>query len=67
MFNITYYKRNANQNYNKEDLKRRYAYLTKSYHPDKYNLEEMPIEVRKELEDTYKKINLAYDRLKEKF
>ena len=55
------------KNCNEEDLKRRYAYLTKSYHPDKYNLEEMPIEVRKELEDTYKKINLAYDRLKEKF
>ena len=55
------------KNCTEQDLKKRYAYLTKSYHPDKYNLEEMPPEVRKELEDTYKKINLAYDRLKEKF
>lgn len=53
------------KNCTKEDLKKQYAYLTKSYHPDKYNTEEMPAEVRKELEDTYKKINLAYDKLRE--
>ena len=56
-----------NKNCTKEDLKKQYAYLTKSYHPDKYNTEEMPTEVRKELEDTYKKINLAYDKLREIF
>ncbi|MCC3863407.1 DnaJ domain-containing protein [Terrisporobacter petrolearius] len=55
------------KNCTKEDLKKQYAYLTKSYHPDKYNKEEMPAEVRKELEDTYKKINLAYDRLRDIF
>ncbi|WP_018590690.1 J domain-containing protein [Terrisporobacter glycolicus] len=55
------------KNSTKEDLKKQYAYLTKSYHPDKYNKEEMPAEVRKELEDTYKKINLAYDRLRDIF
>lgn len=55
------------KNCTKEDLKKQYAYLTKSYHPDKYNREEMPAEVRKELEDTYKKINLAYDRLRDIF
>lgn len=55
------------KNCTKDDLKRRYAHLTKSYHPDKYNSEEMPAEVRKELEDTYKKINLAYDKLSEIF
>jgi len=55
------------KNCTKEDLKKRYASLTKSYHPDKYNKEEMPAEVRKELEDTYKKINLAYDRLRDIF
>ena len=48
-----------------KDLKKQYAYLTKNYHPDKYSNEEMPLEVRKELEDTYKKINLAYDTLKD--
>ena len=53
------------KNCSKSDLKKQYAYLTKSYHPDKYNNEEMPNEVRKELEDTYKKINLAYDKLRE--
>lgn len=56
-----------NKNATKEDLKKQYAYLTKSYHPDKYNSEEIPSEVRKELEDTYKKINLAYDKLREIF
>lgn len=55
------------KNATKEDLKKQYAYLTKSYHPDKYNSEEIPSEVRKELEDTYKKINLAYDKLREIF
>lgn len=53
------------KNCSKSDLKKQYAYLTKSYHPDKYNKEEMPKEVRKELEDTYKKINLAYDKLRD--
>ncbi len=53
------------KNCTKEDLKKQYAYMTKSYHPDKYNKEEIPPEVRKELEDTYKKINLAYDKLRE--
>ena len=53
------------KNCSKSELKKQYAYLTKSYHPDKYNKEEMPKEVRKELEDTYKKINLAYDKLRE--
>lgn len=47
------------------DLKKQYAYLTKSYHPDKYNCEEIPEEIRKELESTYKQINYAYDKLKE--
>lgn len=56
-----------NKNCTKEDLKKQYAYLTKSYHPDRYNTEEMPSEIRKELEDTYKKINLAYDKLRETF
>lgn len=55
------------KNCTKEDLKKQYAYMTKSYHPDKYNAEEMPTEIRKELEDTYKKINLAYDKLREIF
>lgn len=55
------------KNCSKNDLKKRYAYLTKSYHPDNYNIDEMPPEVKKDLEDTYKKINLAYDRLKETF
>lgn len=55
------------KNCSENDLKRRYAYLAKTYHPDRYNLEEMPLEVRKELEDTYKKINMAYDKLKEQF
>lgn len=54
-----------NENSTKEDLKKQYAHLTKSYHPDKYNNEEIPLEVKKELEDTYKKINLAYDKLRE--
>lgn len=49
------------------DLKKRYAYLTKSYHPDKYNINEMPEEVKKELESTYKRINFAYDKLKNSF
>ena len=53
------------KNATKEDLKKQYAYLTKTYHPDKYNLEEIPSEFKKELEDTYKKINLAYDKLRE--
>ena len=61
-----YYKiLNLNKNCTKQDLKKQYAYLTKSYHPDKYNNEEIPPQVRKELEDTYKKINLAYDKLRE--
>ncbi len=55
------------KNCTESDLKKRYAYLAKSYHPDKYNLDEMPAEVKKELEDKYKKINFAYDRLKESF
>lgn len=53
------------KNCSKSDLKKQYAYLTKNYHPDKYNSEQMPKEVRKELEDKYKKINLAYDTLRE--
>ena len=56
-----------NKNATKEDLKKQYVYLTKSYHPDKYNSEEIPLEVRNELQDTYKKINLAYDKLREIF
>lgn len=56
-----------NKNCTKEDLKKQYAYLTKSYHPDKYSTEEIPSQIRKELEDTYKKINLAYDKLRETF
>ena len=35
------------KNCSEYDLKKRYAYLTKSYHPDKYNLNEMPKEVKK--------------------
>ncbi|MEG0856000.1 MAG: DnaJ domain-containing protein [Terrisporobacter sp.] len=46
------------------EIKKKYASLTKSFHPDKYNSEEMPLEVKKELEDMYKKINLAYDKLR---
>ena len=73
---ITIFKLNADKCYeilgldkncSENDLKKRYAYLTKSYHPDNYNIDEMPPEVKKDLEDTYKKINLAYDRLKETF
>lgn len=55
------------KNCSEYDLKKRYAYLTKNYHPDRYNLNEMPKEVKKELEDTYKKINFAYDKLKNNF
>ncbi|WP_455539144.1 DnaJ domain-containing protein [Terrisporobacter sp.] len=55
------------KNCSQYDLKKRYAYLTKSYHPDKYNIDEMPNELKKELEDIYKKINFAYDRLKNTF
>lgn len=47
------------------ELKKRYAYLTKSYHPDKYNSQDIPNEIKKELEDMYKYINFAYDKLKE--
>lgn len=56
-----------NKNCSKEELKKQYAYLTKNYHPDKYNNQNIPIEVKKELEDTYKKINLAYDKVRETF
>ncbi len=49
----------------KEDLKKQYALLTKNYHPDRYNNEQIPQQVKNELEDTYKKINLAYDNLKD--
>lgn len=55
------------KNCSEYDLKKRYAYLTKSYHPDNYNIDEMPPDVKRQLEDTYKKINLAYDRLREEF
>lgn len=56
-----------NKNCTKEDLKKRYAFLSKNFHPDKYNFKYIPYEIRKELEDTYKKINFAYDKLKVKF
>lgn len=52
------------KNCTKEELKKRYAYLSKNFHPDKYNFEYIPYEIRKELENTYKKINSAYDKLK---
>ena len=47
------------------DLKKKYAELTKSYHPDKYSSQDIPQEVKKQFEDMYKKINLAYDKLRE--
>lgn len=47
-----------------QDLKKRYAYLTKTYHPDKYNSQDVPYKIKNEMEDMYKKINNAYDKLK---
>ena len=48
------------------DLKKRYAELTRSYHPDKYSSDDIPSDVKKQFEDMYKKINLAYDKIREK-
>lgn len=50
-----------------QDLKRQYAYLCKTYHPDKYNSQNVPYKIKKEMEEMYKKINNAYDKLKNNF
>ncbi len=47
-----------------QDIKKQYAYLTKTYHPDKYNSQDVPYKIKNEMEDMYKKINNAYDKLK---
>lgn len=49
------------------EFKKRYAYLAKNYHPDKFNSQNVPTEIKKEMEDKYKKINNAYDKLKNIF
>ena len=39
-----------------QDLKKRYASLTKTYHPDKYNSQDVPYKIKNEMEDMYKKL-----------